>query len=391
MKVLFLANTDWCFFNYRRPLIRALTSSGMRATLVGPSGPYVSKLREQGFRYVEISINHHGLNPFFYLGALFKVIRIYQNEKPDLVHHFTIKGIFLGVLAVRMTGIKKAIYSFEGMGHLFISENWTTKIARWFVSLFFRFFLDFPGARIVVMNRDDKAMVLAKKWVCAERLYLIPGTGVDCGIVPQASKPHRKENKIVRILFAGRLLREKGIFEFVEAAKIIKSKQYAAEFCVAGIPDPGNPSSVSAEQLNLWRREGNVIFLGHIDDLKNKISEYDLVVLPSCREGLPTILIEAGLFGIPAIASDVVGCRDVIIHDKNGLLVPPQNVDALVATIEELIVNEEKRKLMGQEAQRIVPENFDEKKIIKETLDIYRELLPGLSLPLFASKGISNC
>jgi glycosyltransferase involved in cell wall biosynthesis len=244
------------------------------------------------------------------------------------------------------------------------------------VSNFMQCAVSNSGTRVIVQNRDDEA-ALIRMGATKSRLRLVPGSGVDCErFVPRKGSVAAVERK--RIVFCGRLLWDKGIAEFVEAARTLQGQ--GLEFIAAGAPDPGNPAAIPIETIRQWESQGLVQFPGHVEDIPGLLAETDVFVLPSYREGLPRSLIEAGACGLPLIATDVPGCRDVITNGQDGLLVPPRDPSALATAISQLASNPDLALKLGLAAREKICRSFNENRIIQDTLDVYEELMPGFKM-----------
>lgn len=377
MKILLFANTDWYLYNFRLSLIKAIRNLDIEVVLVAPPGNFSDRLKAEGFRLISIPMNRRSLNPWLELKLIISLISIYRSERPDLVHHFTIKPVVYGSIAARFAGVAHRVNAITGLGHVFISETIRANMLRPMVRLLIRFALFAPHGRLILQNGDDQDLFLKNKLVEPQHIRIIRGSGVNMSkFIP--SNKNCSARKPVRVLLGTRLLWEKGVGEYVEAARLLKNEGAAIEFLIAGSPDDGNPASVPRETINQWAEEGIIVALGHIDDMSGLLGKVDIVVLPSYREGTPRILLEAAASGLPLISTDVPGCREIVISDVNGLLVPAKNARALVEAIRYLADNPNERERMGKEGRRKVLEEFDENIVINETLGVYKELVPNL-------------
>lgn len=374
MKILLFANTDWYLYNFRRSLALALQDAGYDVLMVSPEGPYGAKLTELGLRWTPAPMQRRSLNPLRELGLLLWLRRVVLEEEADLVHGFTIKGVVYGALAARLAGCRVRINSVEGMGYVFTSDAIKARILRPVVSALLRLALSGPNARLILLNPDDAAFFLQAGLATPTQVRLILGAGVDCQRFYPAD-PARQDKSPVRVLLPARLLWDKGVAEFIEAARLLKASGRAIEFLLAGAPDDGNPAAVPREQVLIWQHEGLVQWLGHVGDMPALYRSVDLVVLPSYREGLPTGLTEASACGVPIITTDVPGCREVVVDGENGFLIPAKDARALADAIAVLADNKELRFQMGTAARKLAISKFDEIIVIKQTLAVYKELL----------------
>ena len=375
VKILLFANTDWYLYNFRLALAKAIRQLGIEVVLISPPGAYVARLQAEGFNWISLPMNRRSLNPWSEAKLVLKLVSIYRKERPDLVHHFTIKSVVYGSIAARLAGIKCRVNAVAGLGYVFTSKSFYARLLRPMVRLLMRFALRAPQGRLILQNRDDCALFLQNHLVEPDHIRLIRGSGVNTAKFIQSSKTGLS-GETVRVLLATRLLWEKGVGEYAEAARILKRDAGNIEFLLAGSPDEGNPASVPQASISKWVSEGILIALGHTDNMSSLLSEVDLVVLPtSYGEGTPRILLEAAASGLPIVATDVPGCREIVATGVNGLLVPAKDSKALAETIKYLVEHPEERVRMGQAGRKKVLEEFDERIVIQSTLDVYRELL----------------
>ncbi|HAS50725.1 MAG TPA: glycosyltransferase family 1 protein [Gammaproteobacteria bacterium] len=372
MKILFFANTGWYLYNFRLPLARYLRDQGHEVVMLSPPDPYVTHLQAAGFRTVTLPMERRSLNPVRELRLLQDIRRIYAQERPDLVHHFTLKCVVYGALVARPTGVPACVNAITGLGHVFTSTRLSTRLLRGSVRLLLRLVLNSRRSRLIVQNPDDQAAFEQTGLMDSQSIRLIRSSGVDTERFQPVAKPIPTGR--LSILLASRLLWEKGIGEYVAAARQLRREGLAAEFLVAGAPDPGNPASIPADQLAQWRREGYVTLLGHVDDMPALLAQTDIAVLPSYREGVPRSLLEAAACGLPLIATDVPGCREIVDHGVNGLLVPLKDAQSLTHAVRRLYEDAPMRQRMGQASRAKVLAEFDQRLVFEQTLAVYREL-----------------
>jgi glycosyltransferase involved in cell wall biosynthesis len=372
LKIILFANTDWYLYNFRRSLANALCDAGHDVLLISPLGIYGEKLRNLGFRWTPIPMNRRSLNPFREFTLLLWLRKLIRQEQVDLVHGFTIKCAVYGSLAAKLAGVSASVSAVAGMGYVFTSNDLRARLLRPIVRSLMRLALNGQRSRLILQNRDDVELFRATGCVDQSRIQLIPGSGVDCSRF--TARTSSLENKPFRVLLASRLLWDKGIAEYIDAARALKAEKRTISFLLAGNPDPGNPASVPESVVKEWENEGLIEWLGHIDDMPSLFSTVDLVVLPSYREGLPKTLIEAAACGLPIITTDVPGCREVVINEVDGLLVPAQNATALKHAIARLQDNPEFSAKLGATAREKALAQFDERIVIEQTLAVYEEL-----------------
>lgn len=374
-KAMLFANTEWYLYNFRRSLAVALRDAGYEVLLVSPPGPYGEKLRALGFRWIPAPMERRSLNPLRELALVKWLHRLVRDEQVDVVHGFTIKCAVYGSLAARLAGVPARVNAVAGMGYVFTSDDLKARLLRPVVRTLMRLALDGRGARLILQNPDDVALFERARLVDSERVRLIPGSGVDCRrFGPDAG---RGEGERFRVLLAARLLWDKGLAEYVDAARELRAEGRDIEFLLAGDPDPGNPAAVPEATVRGWVDEGVVRWLGHVDDMPALFRSVDAVVLPSYREGLPKGLIEAGASGLPLVTTDVPGCREVVSDGEDGLLVPVKSAQALAAAVARLHDDPALCARLGAAARAKALAQFDERIVIDRTVAVYRELVPG--------------
>ncbi len=370
MKVLFFANTDWYLYNFRRSLISAVQSEGHEVVLVSPSGKYVEKLQQQGFSWQALNMERQSLNPLKELLVLFRLIQIYRKERPDVVHHFTLKCVMYGMVAALFSSAKVKINAITGLGYIFTAKSIKARILKPVVWLVMKFLLNNRYSKVIVQNSDDYTFLKKSGLVKDKALLLIRGSGVNTSLFSPEMKQKAKDS--LTVLMATRLLIDKGVREYVAAAEQIKKNKQEVTFLLAGEPDSGNPSSITNGEVAEWKESGVVQLLGHVDQVGELLKTADIVVLPSYREGLPRILIEAAAFALPIVTTDAPGCREIVTHGENGYLVPIKNESQLVTYIETLIESPSLRENMGQAGRKKVEELLDERIVIEETIKTYQ-------------------
>jgi len=368
LKIALFANTEWYLFNFRLPLAKALAKAGHEVVLISPPGPYGEKLVAAGFRWIAFPLNRAGTNPLGELRTLIRLVKLYRRERFDLVHHFTIKCVIYGGIAARLCGAG-SVAAITGLGHVFTTYSLKNRFLRY--ALRPLYWSALGQAQVIFQNPDDMSAFLALGLVAERQCHLIRGSGVHTSRF--APNEHGAEaTQRVRVLMVGRLLQEKGVAEYVDAAALVKQQFPTADFALAGEPDPGNPSSISNVTLDQWRKKGDVTLLGQRDDMPALLAETDICVLPSYREGTPRSLLEAAACGLPLVATDVPGCREICRAGENGLLVPVRDAAALAAAIQRLIESPPLRAAMGKRSREIAVGEFSEASVIAETLKVYQ-------------------
>lgn len=373
MKIVLFANTDWYLYNFCGALALRLCALGHQVLLVAPAGSYSMQLQAPGLRWVAAPMQRQSLNPLRELWLLVWLWRLLRRERVDLLHGLTMKCAIYGALTARLAQVAH-VSSVSGMGYVFSNRALKARLLRPLVRILLRVALGGAAVRLILQNPDDQRLFTREGLMTPEYVRLIQGSGVDCSRfspVPAQTAEHP-----YRVLLAVRVLWDKGIAEFVEAARLVQAAGYSLRFQLAGVPDPGNPAAVPVALLEAWVAEGLIEWLGQIQDMPALLGTVDLMVLPSYREGLPKGLIEAGACALPIITTDVPGCRTVVTHEVDGLLVPVRNASALAEAIIRLAKDPALSQKLGTAARAKVLAQFDERLIIAQTLAVYQELIP---------------
>lgn len=376
MKIVLFANTEWYLYNFKLSLAEELRRRGCEVLLLSPPGEYSAKLQKAGFAWKEIPMQRRSINPFRELKTIAHLARVLASEKPDIVHNFTIKCAVYGSISAKIATSAGIVNSIAGLGFVFTSKTWLAKVLQPLVKSLFRLSLGGSKSIVIVQNPDDLSFFQAAKWLRARAILLIKGSGVDLTRFRHTERQAVLDrNKPLRLLLAARLLWDKGVREYVEAARELLNDSASYEFLLAGTPDNGNPAAVPEDEINRWEAEGIVKWLGHVNDMPKQLAEVDVAVLPSYREGLPKSLIEAAACGLAIVTTDAPGCREVVNQSgKNGLLVPIRDSAKLAKAIRQL---EQDRSLclsLGAAARERALNEFDEKIVIDNTIASYEQL-----------------
>lgn len=373
MKAVLFANTDWYLYNFRRALAMALRETGYDVLLISPPGPYGDKLRALGLRWEPLPMERRSLNPLREMALLGHLVRLLRRERPMLVHGFTIKCAVYGSLAARLAGVSARVNAVAGMGYVFTSSHMKARLLRPVVRGLLRLALGGKDARLILQNADDVELFQQAGLVDPAHIRLIRGSGVDCRQFAGVSRTASGDGRM-RVLLASRLLWDKGVAEYVAAIRQLRTQGRAIHALLAGTPDPGNPAAVPESTIRGWVDEGLVAWLGHVDDMAGLLGSVDVMVLPSYREGLPRTLVEAAACGLPLITTDVPGCREVVSDGVDGLLVPMGDSEALAHAIRRLQDDPGFACRLGDAARLKAREQFDERIVIRRTMDVYAEL-----------------
>ena len=371
-KLAFVANTAWSMFNFRHGLLSRLIYDGYQLTIIAPRDEFSDKLQKMGCAVVDLPMEAKGTNPLQELKLIYTLYRIYQQITPDFIIHYTIKPNVYGSFAAKIAGIPSLAIT-TGLGYTFVNDNFIAKIARQLYKMAFRY-----PKEVWFLNEDDRQAFLEYSLVRENIAKLLHGEGVN--VSHFSPIPSASDNNSTTFLLVARMLWDKGIGEYIEAARVIKSKYPKTHFQLLGACDVLNPSLISREQISIWESEGIVEYLGTTDDVRTVIANVDCVVLPSYREGIPRTMLEAAAMAKPLIVSDAPGCKDVVINGKTGFLCKVKNRDSLAAAM-ELIINQstQERVDMGVAGRNLVLQKFDEQVVIKKYIDMLSRYNLGVS------------
>ena len=370
-KVIIISRCSWTMYNFRLSLIKSIKAEGHEVIALGAGGDgYEERLEAEGVDFRVIPVAKRGLNPIADAWLLLRLVLLLALEKPDVVHCFTIKPVIYGTLAAWLCGVRARITTITGLGHAFTSASkWLSRV----VGALYK--LALTRAHIVYFqNQDDRELFVERKLVAPWKAHLCAGSGVDLARFSPIVLPLAAGAVTPRFLMISRLIREKGVVEFLEAARIVRERYANAEFWLLGGEDSRNPSALSSAEVEALKVSKDVKWLGAAPDVRPFIAQADVIVLPSYREGLPRSLLEAGAMGRAAIATDVVGCRDVVVHEATGLLVPPQDAAGLAEAAIEFIRHPHRVLEMGRAARQRVVDHFDENLVVSDTIREYNRL-----------------
>lgn len=363
------ANTSWYLYNFRRNTITALVDAGYQVVAIAPKDDYSPKLESLGASFCHINIDQGGTNPVKDIGTFFSFIKIFKSVKPDVVLSFTPKNNIYGTLAGHFVG-SKSVNNIAGLGMVFINEGLTSKIAKFLYKI-----SQSKASKIFFQNEDDKKLFLESRLAPSYLVDRLPGSGADLN---RFQVRPANDDGIIRFLLIARMLYDKGIGHYVEAARALKSKYGdKVEFRLLGFLDVNNPSAVSSSDMQKWVKEGIVNYLGTSDCVEEEIAKVDCMVLPSFyREGVPKSLLEAGAMGKPIITTDNVGCRETVDDGVNGYLCEARSTESLIEKLELIIqMSHELRLNMGRQSRLKIEREFDEQIVINKYLDAVKECL----------------
>ncbi len=366
MRLLFVVTEDWYFVSHRLPLAVAARAAGYEVTVATRIDRHSEPIRAAGLDLVPLELSRRGGNP---LSEIFSLWRLYRRVRPDIVHHVALKPVVYGSIAAMLAGTRAVVNAVAGLGWLFTAAHGWARLARPFLGRALALLLDRSRGITIVQNPEDQAM-LQRAGVRDRCLRLIRGSGVDV----QAFRPGDPAAGPACVMLVARMLRDKGVVEFVMAARRLAAQGIEARFVLVGDPDPANPATLTESDLLAWDGRDGVEWWGRRDDMPAVWRLAHVACLPSYREGLPKALLEAAATGLPIVATDAPGCREVVCDGDNGLLVPVRDATALAAALRRLITDAELRRRMGARSRQRAEAEFAQEIVIAETLAVYGAL-----------------
>jgi len=376
-RLLYLITEDWYFWSHRVDLARAAREAGYEVIVATRVTDHGERIRGEGFQLEPLEMVRRSRNPFREVIAVAELVRLYRRIKPDVVHHVAMKPILYGSLAAWLTGVPAVINAFAGLGYAFMDER--NGLLRWCVKTALRTVLRVGHSVVLVQNHDDRDRLIGEGVVPVSRTRIIAGSGINVALYSVQPQP----SGIPIVVLPARMLWDKGVGEFVEAARRLKQKGVHARFILVGRRDEHNPAAIPEIRLKGWVQEGVVEWWGHREDMPAVYATAMLVVLPSYREGLPKVLLEAAACGKAMVATDVPGCREIVRDRFNGLLVSPRDSVALATAIEELLSDQETRDVMGQRSRTRVMAEWSGSRIAEQVLGLYHDMVKVSTIDRF--------
>ncbi|MCF2135074.1 MULTISPECIES: glycosyltransferase family 4 protein [Mycetohabitans] len=367
MRVVLVANTLWSIVIFRPGLLRTLVGIGVDVVVMAPVDDTLPRARELNVRVIPLELSAKGTNPLHDLGLVRTLVTRYRALKPDLVFHYTIKPNIYGSIAAKLAGVP-CIAVTTGLGYAFVNTNLVARVAK----VLYRFAFRFPR-EVWFLNGDDRQDFVAQRLVDPVKTQVLPGEGIDLAhFAPRAAgMPDGK----VRFLLIARMLWDKGVGEYVEAARLVRAVYPQAVFQLLGATDVANPSAISAKQMRTWAAEGVVEYLGTTQDVRDIIARADCLVLPSYREGVPRTLLEGAAMAKPLVATKVIGCREVVVDGETGLLCAPRDAADLARKLQHIIeMGPDARATMGARGRRMVEQRYDERIVIERYLEAMQRI-----------------
>jgi glycosyltransferase involved in cell wall biosynthesis len=370
MKIVICLNTAWNLLNFRAGLICALVAAGHEVVAVAPDDKYAASLNALGCRFLPLHMENGGTNPVQDALLTWRFVRLFARERPDVYLGYTVKPNVYGALAAHMLRIP-VINNIAGLGAVFIKDGWLVRVVRWLYRVALK-----RSAKVFFQNDDDRQLFISGGLVRAEVTGLLPGSGIDLNrFTPVLTTTVLDVNSKFRFLLIARMLRDKGVGEYVESARLLRQRWPLAEFCLLGFVDVQNPAAISRAEMDAWVAEGVVNYLGVSDDVRVQIAVADCVVLPSYREGTPRTLLEAAAMARPIISTDTVGCREVVDDGVNGYLCKVRDAGDLAEKMERMLsLSSEQRSEMGKRGRAKMEVEFDEQIVIGEYLSLIEKI-----------------
>jgi glycosyltransferase involved in cell wall biosynthesis len=373
LRLLFVVNEDWAFLLNRLPMARAAQKAGFEVHVATRVNEGTRAIEAEGFTLHPIPLQRGGISPLSAMPAILALRQITGRIKPDIAHHSGLQCCVFGSIAA--LGRKfPYVSALTGMGYIYTSATWRTRLLRTILKWLLPPLLNQPGDVVLVQNPDDRA-ALADLGIKQERIVLIPGSGVDT----DALQPLPEPDGPITYGFAGRLLTDKGIRALVAAHDIVRGQGLQTNLLIAGNPDPANPASVSLQEVNEWTQRPGITWLGHVKDISSLWKRCHFAILPSHREGLPGSLMEAAACGRAMIATDAPGCREIVIDDQTGLLVPIEDPQALARAITKLAAAPELRTRYGKAARELVVTKLSTRIIGDQVVQLYNDMTAARS------------
>ncbi|MBP6019732.1 MAG: glycosyltransferase [Burkholderiaceae bacterium] len=372
-RLLFVVNNPAFFLSHRLPLALKARDDGFEVHIATMDGPSVPVIVGHGLTHHVINMSRSGKNPVMEIQSIYSLWRLFRQLRPDLIHAVTIKPVLYGGIAARLAGVPAYIAAVSGLGFIFTRPAQKMDFMRWAATLLYRLALGHKNSRVIFQNQNDRDVLQQAGVLRSGQAVLIRGSGVALDEFHYVPEP----DGVPVAIMVSRLLVDKGVMEFVEAARLSHDHPSGLRWLLVGSPDRGNPASVTDGELLNWQREGVVEYLGERTDIAALYQQSNIAVLPSYREGLPKSLVEAAACGRAVVTTDVPGCRDAIQPVVTGVLVPPRNARALATAVIALAEDTQLRQQMGAAGRELAEAEFDVQKIADRHVELYWSLCGG--------------
>ena len=381
--VAIVSNSDESLYRFHNPIMKRLVEDGLKVYAVSPPGSFVADIESLGVEFVPWVLIRRSLNPFTELASLLRLVRIYRRLRPELVQHFTVKPNVYGALAAKLAGVPVVFSGVQGLGYAFGQGGGKRGLLRIALSALYKL-TALLSDRFMLLNSHDLERLFSKTSMFRHKaMVVMGGVGVDLreysadAVLEAAQREFRDRFGIKRdatvITMASRLLYDKGVSEYVEAARMVRENRPDAAFVLAGSPDPDNPASVACADLEEWKQAGDVLLTGHVSDMPTLLATSDIVALPSYSEGIPRILIEAAAMGRPMVSTTIPGVAEIVEDGVNGALVPPRDANALAAAVEHLLDNPGLRSEYGAAGRLKAEREYDDRLVAQRYAEEYRK------------------
>lgn len=374
-KLMFVVTEDWYFASHRLQIAREALAAGYEVVVATRLQREKERLEAEGFRTIPILMRRRGGNPWREALTIWDLVKLYRAERPDIVHHVALKPVLFGSLAALLAGVPRVVNTAAGLGYFFSSTTLKARLLRPLIQLGLKLLIDRHHCRLIVQNRDDLALLTKAKVVRRERVALIRGSGVDI----LAFHPMPEPAGEVTVALVARMLWDKGIHRAVEAVRLLRAEGVGIRLQLVGAPDLDNPTAIPEARLLEWAALDGIEWTGFQDDIVSVWRDCHIAVLPSTREGLPKSLLEAAACGRPLVATDVPGCRELVIDGVNGLLVPLKNTAALAAALRRLAADPALRAKLGHTARSIVEDELSDTHVTRQHIQLYADVMAEAS------------
>jgi glycosyltransferase involved in cell wall biosynthesis len=370
-RLLFVVNVDWFFLSHRLPIALEAMRQGYDVHIAAGITDRLEELQSHGLQVHPLGISRSKAGLLEALTVAKQIWRVYHTVKPDVVHLVTIKPVLMGGILARLAGVPAVVAAVSGLGFVFLENGLVAALRRKLVGMLYRASFGHSNLAVIFQNSQDKATLVQLANLPESKTELIRGSGVDVSQFAAAPLP----TGTPVVMLAARLLADKGVREFVQAARLLRTAGVKARFCLVGTADLHNPTSLTQAELDRYEAEGIVELWGHRTDMATTLTSAHIVVLPSYREGLPKVLIEAAACGRAVVTTDVPGCRDAIVPNVTGLLVPARDAPTLSQAITSLLNNPQRCQEMGQAGRALAEQAFDIKQVVAQHMRIYTGLI----------------
>lgn len=370
-RLLFVVNVDWFFLSHRLPIALEAQRQGYQVHIATGLTDKLDELQSHGLVVHPLALDRSSAGLGNAWRTMVELWSVFRAVRPDVVHLVTIKPVLLGGLVARLAGVSAVVAAVSGLGFVFMAHGAKAAVRRWLVGGLYRVALGHPNLKVIFQNPDDLRSLAKVAHLPAAKVAMIRGSGVDLARYAHVPMP----GGVPVVLLAARLLADKGVLEFVQAARLLKQRGCNARFVLVGTVDSANPTSFTDAEVSAWLHDGVVEWWGHRADMPQVLAAAHLVVLPSYREGLPKILLEAAACGRAVVTTDVPGCRDAVTPGVTGILVPARNFLALSDALEALINDPIRCRDMGDAGRLLAEHSFDVRRVVVKHLDIYQELI----------------